>query len=178
MTKHLYLIIISTFLFGFVSGVIIFLSSNTGKEGDGSITSSSNETSIVVTMYGGCSRDGEGLCPTYRIADDGSYTFIAPSATNPTQQFKGSLTTAERTALMQKLGKTDFVNAQKTVFTGECPVNVDGIAYRYDIETAYTQYAFDSCKQNIESIDLFTTLNSYFETFTNRDLLKNNARKY
>lgn len=162
--KNLYLILIATFVFGFATGVILYLQNNTGKEGDGAIETNTKGFTIEAYTYGGC--EEMQRCASYRIQNDGSYTYFGRLGEEETKQ-EGTVTSAQRTDLRETLGDTELQALTNTTFGGECPAFVDGLAYRYEIEYEGNRYAFDSCVEELRGTPLFDTLENYFEIFTN-----------
>lgn len=167
MTKHVYVILLSTFVFGFVTGAILFLYNNTGNGEDGEPVLLEGEAAISVTAYryGGCAR-GDG-CASYRIADDGTYEYIVRSRAEGETRFADTLNSAEKTALFKTLKDTNLESLLETAFTGTCPVEYDGTGYRYNVTYYDKHYAFDTCVQDLENEPLFITLADYFEMFSN-----------
>ncbi len=164
MLKHLYLILVATFVFGFITGIIVFLQSNTGNEGDGSLITDTKGFSILAYTYGGCARGGG--CPSYRIAQDGSYTYIQRSRDNGELKHEDSLSEKQHETLMVHVEDTNYTAILNSEFQGTCPITFDGVAYRYDIEYEGERYVIDSCKKDIEGAPLFEVLQSYFEVFS------------
>lgn len=163
MLKHLYLIFVATFVLGFMMGVIVFFASNTGKEGDGSIEPISKGMVITGSVYGGCERIG---CPSYRIENDGSYTYIVWTPEGNEVRYEDELTGKQLTLLKSELKMTDFEHLDDTEFTGTCPIAFDGPAYRYDIEYSGERYEVDSCVEVLDGEPLFSTLEEYFNLFS------------
>lgn len=161
MPKHLYLIFIATFIFGLVSGSVLFLYNNTGGDGDGGITGSSG-MSITAHTYGGCEYTG---CSSYRIEEGGAYTYIVHNPSGEERRYEDSLTNTEWRSVSAKLSGTDLPQVQSSEFTGTCPAYVDGISYRYEVVYKNVSYEFDSCEQATEDVPLFETLRRYFEIF-------------
>lgn len=161
MPKHLYLIFIATFIFGMISGGVLFLYNNTGGEGDGGIARPSS-TSVTVETYGGCERRG---CATYHIEEKGDYTYIIHSVDGKESRYEGSLTSTQRKALLAKIADTEFQVVTNSKSTERCSASVDRLAYRYTVVYKDTQYAFDSCEENTGTVPLFEALNEYFEIF-------------
>jgi hypothetical protein len=159
--------LIATFLFGFLSGVILFLFNNTGGESNGKekdiVLEDTATISITAYRYGGCARaDG---CASYRITDNGTYTYIVRNRTEGEVRFEDSLSTAEQSALFKAVRTTDLEQIANTTFSGTCPVEFDGTGYRYNILYHGTEYSFDTCIQDIEDVPLFITLADYFQMF-------------
>lgn len=165
MLKHLYLIFIATFVFGFIAGVILFLYNNTGQEVDNAHNGANVEAfTIHAYMYGGCMRGGG--CASYQISHDGSYTYIVKMQASGERKFSDILNKNERDDLREQVGITEFENIANTQFIETCPVAVDGVAYRYDILYNDERYEFDSCVEDIENEVLFKTLREYFDIFS------------
>jgi hypothetical protein len=163
MLKHLYLILASTFVLGFMTGAVVYLQTNTGREGDGSIEPISKGMTIVAEVYGGCSRIG---CPSYRIENSGAYTYIVWSPEGGEVRYEDVLTDKQRATLLEELKGTDFEALDDTEFTGTCPITFDGPAYQYDIEYKGERYEVDSCVEVVDGEPLFATLEEYFNLFS------------
>lgn len=162
MPKHLYLILISTFIFGMVSGSVLFLYNNTGGEGDGERVDE-EKTSVTAYAYGGCERMG---CASYRIEEDGAYTYIVHQNSGEELRYEDVLTSVQKKALFSKLKNTDLVQVQGSEFSGTCPAHFDGISYRYEVINGKDSYSFDSCREMTEDLPLFEVLRGYFEIFS------------
>ena len=165
MLKHLYLIFIATFIFGFFVGVILFLKNNTGQEGGGALPAGDTPGfTVLASMYGGCVRSGG--CPSYRITSDGSYTYVARLQESGETPQAAMLSTKQYDTLSTYIRTTDFDSVMRTQFNGTCPATVDGIAYRYDILYNDTPYTLDSCVENFDGEILFAELQNYFDIFS------------
>lgn len=160
MLKHVYLIFIATFIFGFISGSILFLMNNTGNEGDGAIPKI-GDTSIVVTAYGDCAQAG---CASYRIESNGAYTYILRNGTEEKDKITNSLSSAQKKALFDAMDVVDFQKVTESRFRGSCPGKQGGISYRYVITQDSVPYSFDSCMQKTDG-RFFEILKEYFEIF-------------
>lgn len=161
-TKSLYLIFIATFVFGMVSGVIIFLQSNTGDAGNVGSVSNTDTMTIAVYAYGGCARGG---CASYQITSDGAYTYLVRDPAGGEKRITDTLSQKQFTALEVQLADVDLPTIQASEFNGTCPITFDGIAYRYDITYQGVQYSLDSCVHDVEGNAFFDTLTNYFEIF-------------
>jgi hypothetical protein len=162
MLKHLYLILGSTLIFGIISGIVLFLYNNTGKEGDGGLETSSRGFTIIAYEYGGCMSLG---CSSYRIANNGAYMYITRDAQTGEDRFEDVLSGRQLGTLRTLIGETNLRRALDTSFTGTCPITYDGVAYRFDITYKGERYELDSCRQSLDGVPLFDTLSSYFEIF-------------
>ena len=163
MLKHLYLILIATFIFGFLTGVIVYFQNNTGEEGDGGLETNTKGFTIVAYMYGGCEMGGG--CPSYRIANDGSYTYIVRDREAGETRHDDSLSRKLHDLLRAQVQGTDYERIFDTESSGTCPVVFDGAAYRYDIVYEGERYEFDSCEEDLGDEALFETLENYFTVF-------------
>ena len=165
MPKHLYLVFLSTLLIGFCVGVFVFLSSrevNTEESPVKNIDSGTFE--IHAYMYGGCQRMS---CPSYRLQQNGMYSYIAVRTSVGTDQehFDDCVSEKQLDELVTLLKKTDFKELKKTAFVGTCPIQHDGVAYRFEVQISGESYSIDSCVENIEGLKLFSVLEHYFELF-------------
>jgi hypothetical protein len=154
--------LIATFVFGFVSGVILYLYNN-ASGGNGEVVLDDATISITAYRYGGCERAGG--CPLYRITNDGTYTYMMRGAANEEARFENILNDTEQTELFKILKDTNLSKVTDTVYTGTCPVEHDGIAYRYTIVYNENRYRFDTCKQSLDNVPLFEVLQRYFDMF-------------
>lgn len=159
--KHVYLVFVSTFFLGFVTGGLVFLFNHTGKAGDGGIGAPAAGMSISAVAYGGCTHLG---CPAYKIEDDGAYTYLTGSVSTP-GRFTDSLTDRQLATLRAELADADFDAVAASRFTGTCPVAVDGVAYRFAIEYRGERHEVDTCDADVEGDPLFATLEDYFGIF-------------
>jgi len=159
--KHLYLVLGSTFLLGFIVGGLLFLGT-APKEGGGGIEEPGSGYVIEAFMYGGCMRLG---CPLYRIEQTGEYIYIASPSSQGEGRKSGTVPLADRRALGDQLKDMRLADVALPPFSGECPVNYDGVAYRYEITYKGERHRIDSCVQDTEDLLLFHTLEGYFEAF-------------
>ncbi len=171
MLKHLVLIIVSTFVFGFASGVIVYLLSSTG-EGRGGLDERTGGFVVVGRVYGVCQTEQKNNCPAYRVTGDGAYTFRFVDSTGTQQQVDGELSESDAQALKDGIDESDFESLQSTKFFGTCPASAGGVAFKYDIENAEMRYTFDSCVQKISTEKIFKLLESYFVVFTEKYVKK------
>lgn len=163
MTKHLYLIIVATFIFGFITGVVIFFMSATG-DGGGAIREETHGFIVTARAYGGCERMGAGTCPSYRINDAGEYTYIVPEFGGTITQFRGKLSAVEMRAFTEALESTTPRAFEQSVFEGTCPIAYDGLGYQYDFTyDSGAHVELDSCVHKLDST-LFAVLEAYFVT--------------
>ena len=167
MLKHVYLILVATFLFGFVSGFILWLFNQTTEEDIDIFKDDNHQTlSITVHSYGGCAFAG---CASYKIDEDGTYTYIVRPQNAEEIRTKGELDREEKKIIEDLLENTSLKRLSETTFTGACPIAYDGLAFKYTIIIDNEYFEFDSCKQNLRNEQLFELLNRYFGIFQNRD---------
>lgn len=160
--RSTYVMFIATFLFGVLTGAVIFFQGNTGKEGDGAIPKNTSSFTVYGYMYGGCEPGKH--CTSYKVEQNGSYLFIVRDTQKGTK-YEGKLADAEKGTLQTLAKDTPYAEIATRVFTGTCPITFDGMAYRYEVEYKGERYVFDSCKTNIEGVPLFDTLQTYFDLF-------------
>lgn len=158
------MILIATFLFGFLCGVVLFLKSHTGQEGGGEVIPVDTKGfTILAHMYGGCSR-GNG-CASYQLTDTGMYTYIDRDRDLPDQRTEDVLSKKQIDELRTNVSQTNFSALKETRFSGTCPITYDDVAYRYDITYKGVLYTFDTCTEELEGVVLFDALEAYFEMF-------------
>jgi len=162
-------ILASTFTVGMVAGVYIEYMSGPVVESpqffesaEETRSTSTDEFLIVADTYGGCVRAG---CASYRLESDGSYIYLAPDRTGETQRYTDVLSDKRIAEVEEALLTTNLTRVVGSEFTGTCPVAVDGVAYRYTITVAGTQYEVDSCKHDLRRGELFLILEDFFTIF-------------
>ena len=119
---------------------------------------------VTADSYGGCERIG---CTSYRISEDGGYTFIGVTRADEDLRFEDSLSEKLTEGLLDMAAETNFRKIEDSIFTGSCPAHVDGIAYRFDIQSDGDRYSIDTCENDISisTSDFFDKLIDYFEIF-------------
>jgi hypothetical protein len=158
MLKHVYLIFASTFLLGVVLGAIVFLAV---PRDESPTTPRDSGYTIAVYTYGGCERLG---CPLYRITQTGEYIYIANQEQADGTRETGTLPLSERRKISDELADANLSRVEASRFTDECPVNVDGLGYRFDIQYDGEQYRLDSCVHDTTGVMLFETLAEYVDS--------------
>jgi hypothetical protein len=161
-SKSIYTILVSTFVFGFLVGGIIFLQNNTGKEGDGALSTNTRGFEILAYSYGGCARLG---CAAYKLVSNGSYTFMLRGIESTDAKFEGKLDSDTLKDLKSELEDTSFTKLKGTKFNGTCAVQTDGVAFRYEITYKNERHDFDSCAESIDREALFKILKEFFTEF-------------
>jgi hypothetical protein len=157
--KHLYLIFIATFIIGFLSGVLVYLQSHTGKEGDGAIEDAPKGFVVTASRFGG---ESELVSISYRLTENGAYTYIERGVSGTEDKYTGTLPKEMKEVLRTKIEEMNYEEVRSSTFVGECPIASGGYAYRYTVTRAGVEYAFDSCKQVTAGNSFFETLNSFF----------------
>jgi hypothetical protein len=155
MPKHLYLLFILTFILGFASGGYLYFFTrgiDTVEEGP------QDGYEVVAYAYGGCERLG---CASYRIRDDGSYTYLPRAGAG--DRFDDALSKREEDELFDLISGTDFDDLLDSTFIGTCPAHYDGLAYRFEVRVEADRYSYDSCKEAVEEFPLFLRLIKLFD---------------
>jgi hypothetical protein len=119
---------------------------------------------ITSHSYGGCEMGG---CASYRIEEDGSFTYIVRPRNAPEIRTEGKLVSEEKKALQKLIKDTNLDSLVDTRFSGTCPIAFDGIAFKYTITFDQKHLTFDSCQQELRNIPLFEILSRYFGIFQN-----------
>lgn len=162
MLKHLYLIILSTLVMGFFTGVYVYFLTRTQVEEP--IDQPTRDGFIIVAdVYGGC--ELLGTCPSYRIDEDGDYMYVVRERGSEDLRFEDSLSEQRRDELEALLRSTDFESIEDSEFQGTCPVAFDGPAYVYTIEYEGEDHDIDTCIEDVGGVELFETLADQFEIF-------------
>ena len=174
--KHTYIIIVATFLFGFLGGMILFLYNNVGKEdtqtsdtvtvqGTNEPAGGANSMVIAAYRYGGCTRSGG--CASYRITDDGKVVYVLRGREGDSDRYEDVLSTEEIETLFKTLHDTDLKKVSESTFSGTCPADNDGTAYRFDVTYDGDEYRFDTCTHALAREPFFLMLRDYFDVFNN-----------
>ncbi len=168
-TKSLYLIFGATLIFGFVTGVIVFLKNNMGTEGGGALEAPTSGLTILAQKYGGCARSSG--CSSYRILNDGTFEYVVQNGDAGGVRYGDIFSDKQFETLIASIEDVDFDAVKQIKFTGTCPSTYDGVAYRYNVQYEGEQYAFDSCVENLDGT-LFQTLQNYFDVFASMYAIK------
>jgi hypothetical protein len=163
MTKHLYLVILLTFVTGLATGVYGYFMTQhevtVEDAGSGGQASDASGYEILATVYGGCERVG---CASFRLHEDGSYTYLSPDGVHSYARFEDEISPRQRELLAELLMSAPLSRIEKSAFSGVCPITYDGIAYRFDIRLETKQYSLDTCMQDLGREELFIELIKYF----------------
>ena len=149
---------------GIVTGSYVYYLNTT--EETSSYIPELNETPdfmVIAELYGGCMRGD--VCASYRIVDDGSYTYIAPQYDEDAERVTGKLSRTELAELKQLVASSDLSGILSSTFGGVCPITYDGVAMKYDITIGGENYGIDTCMDDIGDDPLFSLLEEYFYTF-------------
>ncbi len=164
MTKHFHLIVLSTFVIGFMTGVFIFFQTRTVNEPVNTPVFEKTEGfEVLGYKYGGCETFG---CTSYRILEDGSYTYIERNKDGGDERYEDSISPKQLEELTALLTDVDLRQIMEHPYTGGCPTDYDGIAFRYEIQRNGERFSIDSCKEDLNGVPLFKTLADYFEIFS------------
>jgi hypothetical protein len=166
MLKHLFLILILTFIVGLMTGVYAFFVVTGPEEVRTEVPREEAEDGFVITsdMYGGCQM--LGACPSYRIVDTGDYIYISREREDTDERFEGSLSRAQLADLETLLRSADLEEIEDSIFTETCPSAFDGAAYTYEIVYGGEEYDIDTCAEDTFGEPLFQTLEDYFSVFS------------
>jgi len=113
MLKHLYLIILSTFFIGFLTGVYVYFQSRVPEE-QVQKNDASQTLEIVGDMYGGC--ESMEQCTSYRISEDGTYTFLIRKRGVENERYEDTLSQKQLGELTSLLKKTNFKKIENSEF--------------------------------------------------------------
>jgi hypothetical protein len=160
MAKHLYLLILFTFVIGLLTGIFGYFMTQGEADNGTTPPDVAEETGyeILLTVYGGCARIG---CASFRLLDDGTYTYLAPTGVRDYARYEDTISDRQRALITDLLSGTSLDEVKETAYEGTCPVTYDGIAYRFDIRNGGDRYSFDSCVENLDNEPLFLELVKY-----------------
>ncbi len=159
MPKHFYLLIAITFIVGVATGVYGFFLTRGETSPQAGVSVTEKDFEITAYTYGECERLG---CSTYRVDEKGRYVYIPKTAG---ERFQDTLSEKQLKELVSELKETSLARVEESENTGTCTVYVDGLAYRYEIWLDGVLYRFDSCEQEIDTVELFNVLTQYFDIF-------------
>jgi len=160
MPKHLYLVILLTFITGLASGVYVYFTTLNSDEEKSVEIPTEEGYEVVAYTYGGCERIG---CSSYKLTDNGEYSYLMQSAGYGNERFDDTLSLRQHEELNAAIDDTNYQLVEESVFTGTCPDTYDGLAYRFEIRIENERYSFDSCIQSLEEEMLFELLIKYFD---------------
>jgi hypothetical protein len=161
MLKHLYFILLLTFVTGLTAGIYGFFMTqvDTSPDSSGTQMEDSSGFEIRATVYGGCERVG---CTSFKLREDGSYTYLSPDAVHSYARFEDEISPRQLERIAELLMGAKLARIGETTTDDICPVMYDGIAYRFDIRRENETFSFDTCVHNIKNEELFIELIKYF----------------
>lgn len=169
MNRQDKLLLLSTFLVGFTIGVYAYFAgfSAVDRGITDAIDRSTDSLEIVGEAYGGCSRGD--FCPSFRIADDGSYRyFYRPSGADEQVLREGTIPVDLMQQLQQSVVITELQVASRPIEPAFCESYVDGIDVAYRITLNETQFTLDSCGTDVDGEGqlwvILSQIWSYFES--------------
>lgn len=158
MTRHHTLMILLTFVMGFITGVFgYFWSRNVEEAPPRAPVEEGYE--LLVTAYGGCERIG---CPSFRLNDDGTYQYLAPVSVRDYAKYEDTVSDKQHESISELVYGTDLERLTNSEFMGTCPVTYDGLAYRIEVRREGERYSLDSCENELEDEVFFVELTKYF----------------
>lgn len=164
MQRHIYLSVLMTFAVGLAVGVLVFFQSRTGEVSTATpVTETEGGFEILGYKYGGCEKFG---CTSYRILHDGSYTFIERNKDGEDRRYEDVISPKRLSELETLIADTDFEKILGALYTGICPVEYDGVAFRYEVRRGEERFSLDSCREDLDTDPLFVHLADYFEIFS------------
>jgi len=150
MKRQDLLTILITFAMGLCFGFYVYLVGY-APTSDRVSTAIENDTdSLVITgeAYGGCLRVGN--CPTFNIADDGSYRyFYTPLGSDEQVLREGVLPLTLQQQLDRNVVRTALEAQSRQIQPVFCESFVDGIDVNYDISLDGDDYTLNSCGTDV-----------------------------
>lgn len=160
MPKHLYLLILATFVTGVIAGVYTFFMTRDAGDTGAMRPAVVRGYEVIAYEYGGCESAG---CGSFRLTDDGSYMFIVRNGAKESERFEDSISARQRKELDELIASTPYAKVGKSEHRGPCPADGGGTAYRFEIRVENERYSFDSCIESLDGEDLFAQLVKYFD---------------
>lgn len=127
-----------------------------------------SDTLVVVgEAYGGCQLGG--FCPSFQVADDGSYRyFYMPTGASEQVLREGEIPNDLHAQLRRVLTATELQVSSRRIEPAMCESYVDGIDVTYRVTLNETDYELDSCGTDVNGEGaMWQTLGqvwNYFET--------------
>jgi hypothetical protein len=156
-----------TFLVGFFVGGYFYLTNAAGFIAKLTTPSVEQVSEFIVIgeVYGGC----RSACPSFRVADDGSYRYLyTPSAGADQVVRQGALPRSLVRELRTVLTDRGLKRESRIIEPAFCNSYTDGIDVFYRITLDSATYTLDSCGTAVTADgQLWTTLGkvwTYFET--------------
>ncbi len=106
------------------------------------------DVSKIVTIegyqYGGCERAGQ--CASFRIQDDGEYSYLATSVPTSEGRFGGVIPRRDWQAIRNRLTAPVLAASATPVSPESCASFVDASDVRYEITFQGERYVLDTCR--------------------------------
>jgi hypothetical protein len=171
MKKQDWLNILFTFIVGVFVGFYVYVTGFAPTVEKIETTVEEIGETLIVTgeAYGGCDR--VQTCPSFNIADDGTYrySYTPRGATTPVLR-EGALPLSIQRNLKKYATKDTLEQFSKPVDPVMCESYVDGIDVRYVIELEGELYTLDSCGTNVDvDSKLWQTLSGLWSYFDGTD---------
>jgi len=161
--------ILITFIIGFGGGFYFFLTgyapyAERVKETVFSPDQRAVESLIInAKEYGGCER--AGLCASFQLVYDGTYTYLPKSILAGAVPVEGVLPRAMLSDVRAITLPSSLRVAARTATSDDCISYVDGIDYSYEIIRNGELFMLDTCttmlSQNPEMLQVFATIWRY-----------------
>lgn len=150
MKRQDLLTILITFAMGLFVGFYVYLAGFAPATDRVSSTIEQIDSGITVTgeVYGGCERVGN--CPTYNIANDGSYRhFYVPLGSNEQVVREGVLPLALQQQLNRHVVEPALEQQSQPIEPVFCESFVDGIDVLYTVTLNDDEYTLDTCGTDV-----------------------------
>ena len=161
--------ILFTFIVGLVAGVYLYFwgFAPTVNKVETVVEEVGVTLTVTAEAYGGCDRTDS--CPSFYIADTGSYRFFYTPRVNAEQvRREGALPLAMQRDLKRYATESALTSYSQPTSPAMCNSFADGIDVEYRIELEGELYVLDSCGTDVNPNGLlWQTLSSiwdYFET--------------
>ena len=143
--------IVFTFFVGFFSGAYLYVVVFAPAVQQVELAAEADKVEFIVTgeVYGGCERTRS--CPSFNIADDGSYRYMyVPSDASVPKLREGTFPLERQRKLHRYATEGILMQASTPIDPGTCASYVDGVDVRYTIELGQQIYILDSCGTDID----------------------------
>jgi hypothetical protein len=150
MKRQDLLSILITFSMGAILGFYVYLAgfAPTTERVSTAIEEASDSLVITGEAYGGCQRVDN--CPTFNIADDGSYRyFYTPLGTDEPVMREGVLPLALQQQLDRHVVQPPLEDQSRSIEPVFCESFVDGIDVQYDVSLNDVDFTLDSCGTDV-----------------------------
>lgn len=94
-------------------------------------------------QYGGCERSGR--CASFRIKDNGEYSYLATSVPTATGPYGGALARRDWQQIRSRLSERVLSASAQSVEPEVCGSQYDLVDYQYEILYQGTSYRLDTC---------------------------------